>query len=214
MSDDLLSSSTTLNRLSWLRPSQSFLNTIIQLPTTRWILFNNGKHLIIRSQNNSKPTSSLAYLTTQDVEPLLGQKPYFGQAKDLGDLIPDTKPTHDEHHFRPTESIRHRGPRVVFLGLHETGERDANSLPSSDFTDPESTVQKLQGTPYFSMDISSIGLKDDDLHRFLGNTILGQKGNNLIWSEPKPLSPWLDAFAAGVFASARSMVDWNQRNKV
>src|SRR5260221_6558433 len=102
----LLSNLTALNRLSWLRPFQSFLNSIIKLPTTRWILFNNGKHATIRSEKDSKPTFSLAFLTTQDVEHFLGPQPYFGQAKELGDLIPDT---HDKHF--PTESIRHRCPQ-------------------------------------------------------------------------------------------------------
>ena len=138
----------------------------------------------------------------------MGPRPYFGQGKELGDLVSDAEPIHDSQF--PMESVRHRGPRVVFLGVHDTGEQNAISLPSSDFTDPETAVQKLEGTPYFSMDVSDTGLTDEELHRFLDNTTLGRKGINPTWTEPKPVT----SLTVALFASARSLVDWNQRNKV
>lgn len=205
-------SGSPLNRLSWLRPLHLFLNSIIQAPRSRWILFNNLKPLTV-VPSTSESTLALAYLTTQDVVYLLGPPPYFGQDQHLGDLVVDFADTkHDIH--SPTESIRHRGPRIVFLGFHETGESKTTSLPSSDLTDPEMIARKLEGTAYFSMDISDVGLTDEQLQHFIDITSLAQKGDSLVWSEPLPVISLLDNFAAAAFASARSLVDWNRRNKV
>ena len=68
---------TPLNRLAWLRTSPVFLNTIVELPATRWVLFNEGKPLM-HTSGPSGPT--LARLSTEDVRPLLGSQPFFSQA--------------------------------------------------------------------------------------------------------------------------------------
>ncbi|KAF9022282.1 hypothetical protein BDZ89DRAFT_1070810 [Hymenopellis radicata] len=44
-----------LNGLSWLRPSHDFLNALVALPQTRWILFNNGAPLVDK-KDGSRPS--------------------------------------------------------------------------------------------------------------------------------------------------------------
>jgi len=145
-----------------------------------------------------------AYLSTSDVKPILGPQPYFGQGKKTGDLLPDTDTDHS-----PTQSVRHRGLRIVFVGLQEP------TNVTSEFTNPEDAVKKLEGTPYFSADISTLEFTTPEgLQAFLDNTTLGREGKVLTWTNPRALVSTLDAFNAGVFASAKSLVDWNLRNKV
>lgn len=194
-----------LNRLSWLRPSHSFLNAIIASPATQWVLFKSGEPLVVK-QPSDTAKQSLAYLTTEDVKPLLGPAPYFGQGKLPGELL--TKEQENSH----TEAARYGSP-IVFLGLHELPVT-SNALPSSDFADAEAAVANLEGTPYFAMDVADLDLSANELKEILAKTPAGQSGHILEWVEPRSLMTTLDRFTGGVFAQARSLVDWNQRNKV
>jgi len=203
-----------LNRLSWLRPSQTFLNAIVAVPSTRWILFNAGQPLMVSSDDGLvKPTP--AYLSTNDVRPLLGSEPFFGQGQYVGDLAVEKDGEHDHPQHSPTEGARHLGVRAVFLGLHENREEgDNGALPSSDFKDPVAAIEKLKGTPYFSADVSDLNLPPQEIQNILSQTSQGRDRKTLSWSEPRSLMSGLDPFTAAVFASARSMADWNIRNKV
>lgn len=189
-----------LNRLSWLRPSHTTLNAIIVSPATRWILFNAGQPLVA-SEGDRKPT--LAYLTTHDVTSLLGEKPYLGQGKELGEIAEDG--------VKVLEAGRHRGTPILFLGLQEPESGVASALPSSDFTDPETAVANLVGTPFFSMDVADF--EETAVDEVLKASSLAQSGHSLSFTEPRAATANMDAFTAGLFAEARSMVDWNQRNK-
>ncbi|KAF8161350.1 NUDIX hydrolase domain-like protein [Crassisporium funariophilum] len=203
-----------LNRLSWLRPSQSFLNAVVASPNVRWILFNAGQPLIIASSDRSTKPGPL-YLTTADVKPFLGPEPYFGQGKEPGDLAKEKDGESHEHvQHSPTEAARHLGVPVVFLGVHEDKADDSTAaLPSSEFSDPEEALKKLNGTPYFAIDVSDLEYTPEKLQEILRETTPGREGKTLDWSEPRALMSNLDHFTAGVFASARSLSDWNQRNK-
>ncbi|KAF8963647.1 NUDIX hydrolase domain-like protein [Flammula alnicola] len=151
---------------------------------TRWLLFNAGQPLTT-SRDDGSARQSPIYLTTED--------PFFGQGKEQGQLVVgEGQRTHDHGQHSPTESARHLGLRVVFLGLHEKQSgHNSTALPSSELSDPEQAIKKLEGTPYFSVDVGKI----------------------LSWAEPRSLMSTLNAVTAGIFASARSLVDWNQRNK-
>lgn len=196
-----------LNRLSWLRPSHPFLNAIIVSPATRWLIFDSGRPLVV--VNSSDPSKqNLAYLTTDDVKPLLGSEPFFGQGKDEGQLVIES----NEVRHSPTEAARHRHARIVFLGLDE--QSNSNALPSSDFVDPGTAIDNLEGTPYFCMDVAELELTPEQLKDALDGTSQGQKGQIFSWSEPRVLMTGLDRFPGAVFAEARSLVDWNLRNKV
>lgn len=185
-----------LNRLSWLRSSHSFLNAIIQSPQSRWILFNNGNPLIPPSSD----PPSLPYLSTQDLRPLLGPQPYFTQT---------SSPTGDDQRQTPnaqTDAVRLGTPRIVFLGIHEASPAAPAALPSSTQDD----FQILRGTPYFAMDVSD--LADESLVR--SALVARTAGEELVWSESRLVLSTLDGFTAAVVACAKSLVDWNLRNKV
>ncbi|RDB24976.1 putative NADH pyrophosphatase [Hypsizygus marmoreus] len=199
-------SGSPLNRLSWLRSSHPFLNTVIALPATRWLLFNSGQPLVV-AHPDAASKQILAYLSTNDVKPFLGSEPSFGQGRQEGQLVVESK---DIPHS-PTEAIRHRNSPVVFLGLQEHSK--VNALPSSDFADPEAAIANLDGTPYFSMDVAELDLSPERLKEILDTTSLAQNGQILSWSEPRVLMTGLDYFSGAVFAEARSLVDWNLRNK-
>ncbi|KAF7362325.1 hypothetical protein MVEN_00579100 [Mycena venus] len=191
-----------LNRLSWLRSSYSFLNAIAASPKARWLVSNGGQQLVSTPASSSSDQPTIAQLTTAQVKVFLGSEPFFGQGKDDGRVL-----TADE--VTPfTESARHRGPRIVFLGLLDSLST-LNALPTSDFTDPESAVANLKGTPYFALDIGELVVDAD--------TFLNQDKDNQIlsWGEGRALlmGLQLDKVSLALFNEARSMVDWNQRNK-
>lgn len=199
-----------LNRLSWLRPSQSFLNAIAAIPETKWFLFNAGQPLVVSSKDRSTKPSPI-YLSTADVRQFLGPTPYFGQGKEPGELVVER----DGEKYSPTEAARHLGIPVVFLGLHETQTEDSNAaLLISDFSDPETAIKKLNGIPYFAMDVADLDCTQGMLEGMLKETTPGREGEILAWSEPRALMSTVDGFTAAMFASARSILDWNQRNKV
>lgn len=193
-----------LNRLSWLRPSQAFLNAVVASPATRWIVFKTGMPLLAKDPNAEK--STFALLTTNDVKPLLGPEPYFGQGQHPGELSTVQEET------RVLEAARLHGPRVVFLGVEERDPATASALPSSDFQEPEVAVANIDGTPYFSVDVAD--LEEDKIDEVVQSSELVKSGVKLAFTEPRAAMGALDAFFAAVFASARSMVDWNDRNKV
>ncbi|KAF7981908.1 hypothetical protein HWV62_31507 [Athelia sp. TMB] len=145
----------------------------------------------------------LAYLTTNDVTQFLGEKPYLGQGKEPGEIAADD--------VKVLEAGRHRGTPILFLGLQEPETGAASALPSSDFTDPETAVANLKGTPFFSMDVADFA--ETTVDEVLKASSLAQSGHALSFSEPRAASASMDMFTAGLFAEARSMVDWNQRNK-
>lgn len=200
-----------LNRLSWLRTSQVFLNRIVNHPDSRWMLFNSGQPIAVSSGMGIS-----LFVTTDDIKPLLGPEPYFGQGQHQGEGLQDADDS-DEHTDRhsPTKASRHLGPRIVFLGLHET-EKDVNSaLPLPELKDPDAAIQKLRGTLYFALDVAEISglMRPEEIQKTLEEA-LSKDGRSFKWSEPRALMAQVDAFTAAVFASARSMVDWNLRNKV
>ncbi|KAF9047480.1 NAD+ diphosphatase [Panaeolus papilionaceus] len=200
-----------LNRLSWLRPSQQFLNAIIEAPNAKWVVFNAGQPLLFSGA--SKPTPAL--LSTADIKSVLGDTPYFGQGEKEGELLAEKDGednTHPQH--SPTESARHRGIPITFLGLHEPSTEDSSlALPSSEFSDPKSAIEKLKGTPYFTVDLADLDYSEEQLNDFLKTTSFSKEGKPLAWSEPRALMTNLDLFTAAIFAEARSMADWNLRNK-
>lgn len=191
-----------LNRLSWLRTSQNFLNAVIAAPATRWILFNNGQPLI--ATNTVSQKRALALLATDDVRPLLGIEPYFGQGQYEGEACPLDSSI--------LEAARFHGPRIVFLGLKEADPFTAAALPSSDFEDTQTAIANLQGTPFFSVDIA--GVQESLVSDVIQASQPTHPHMALTFVEPRAVMTSLDIVTAAIFAEARSMVDWNGRNKV
>lgn len=209
-----------LNRLSWLRSSHVFLNAIVVSPSTRWVLFKEGKPLVasnapplsdpIQSPDPDAPKGSrtryLARLPTSEVRSLLGSEPFFSQGKVEGTLAESDDPV--------LEAARIRGPPIVFLGLHQDTTSE-QALPSSDFSaksDALAVAARIQGTAFFSLDVSDI--PDDVLEVTLQETGLGKSGAKLAFTDARLAMGTYDYFDAAVVASARGLVDWNARNKV
>ena len=175
------------------------MNAITNSPQSKWLLFKAGAPLV--SSSLSTPLQ-LAYLSTKDVRPFLGSEPFFGQGQKAGSLADDVA---------KSESTRHLGPRVVFLGL--TQHPSDTALPSSDFADPEAAVENIKGTPYFSLDVAEIQ-EASTAETAFQHTDLAQAGHSFQWMDSRKVMTRLDIFNGSIFAVARSMVDWNHRNKV
>ncbi|KAF5343875.1 hypothetical protein D9757_014103 [Collybiopsis confluens] len=200
----MMFSGSPLNRLSWLRTSPVFLNSIITSPSARWVLFKSGNPLMA-----SKTT--LAFLSTKDVGPFIGEAPYFGQGKDSGLLT-------EKEQVPATEALRHKGIRIVFLGLHETASASlagggTGALPSSEFTDPEKATEKIEGTPYFAIDVADSGLEDSAIEATVNESEQAKAGTALTWLDARSFMTNSDLFYGAIFSEARSMIDWNFRNK-
>lgn len=196
-------SGSPLNRLSWLRDSHNFLNSVAASPKSQWLLFKSGNPLTTKSDSKSH----LAFLSTQEVGPLIGESPYFGQGKETGILT-------SEEQVSTTESVRHRGGPIIFLGLHEPPSSGSGALPSSDFKDAEKAVAKLEGTSYFALDVSDLEIQESEIDTVLNETEVVKAGGKLIWLDGRSVMMNVDHFYGAIFAEARSMCDWNSRNKV
>lgn len=168
------------------------------------------------SSNDRSTKPSPIYLNTNDVKPFLGPLPYFGQGKEPGDLVHNGKDSTDKDHS-PTDSARHLGIRVVFLGVHEAQPNESSAallISEFEFDNTEDAIKKLDGTPYFAMDVADMDCTAEWLQETLKETTPGREGKVLEWCEPRASMTSLDGFTAAIFASARSLVDWNLRNKV
>lgn len=186
-----------LNRLSWLRTSSVFINTLIASTSTRWLAFHDGKPLMASRARESR----LALLTTAEVEPFLGPKPYVGQGPSGSEgAIPAVD-------LPILEAARFRGAPIVFLGVNEP---QANVYCPT--VPPEEFAKTLVGTPFFSIDLSQVDQTGQD--RLMQTSAAATDGFNLSFDEARSALLGMDEFHAGVFAEARSMVDWNSRNKV
>lgn len=206
-------SGSPLNRLSWLRTSQIFLNAVAISPAARWILLKDGQPLVASEppphDTTQRGKKSLARLSTAEVRPLLGSVPYFAQGQNDGDLAAS-----DVHVL---ESARLRGAPIVFLGLHEPNSESegADALPSSDFSakaDAAAVAEKIKGTPYFTLDVS--GLEQKDVDDVIQSSEASKRGVKLNFTDARGALYTFTYFDAAITAEARSMVDWNARNKV
>ncbi|KAF7296033.1 hypothetical protein MKEN_01418300 [Mycena kentingensis (nom. inval.)] len=189
-----IEAASPLNRLSWLRPSHAFLNAIALSKTTRWLVSNGGQQLVSIPTSSSTTKPAIAQLTTEQIKPWIGPEPFFGQAKEQGRTLAADEGSHY------TESARHRGVRVVFLGLLDTLSTE-NALPTTDFTDPETAVAKLQGTPYFAVDVAESGVEPAPLLSIDSNA------QTLSWAEARGLLMGMqhDKVSLSLFNEARSM---------
>ena len=141
----------------------------------------------------------LALLTTAEVEPFLGLKPYFGQGYQEGEIPAVDLPI--------LEAARFRGAPTVFLGISEPKANDYRpAIP------PEELARELVGTPFFSIDVTEVS--QTKLDHLIQTSTAGNDGYKLSFAEARAATRNISDFDAGVFAEARSMVDWNSRNKV
>lgn len=145
--------------------------------------------------------SRLALLTTAEVQPFLGSKPYVGQGPSESEgAIPAVD-------LPILQAARFRGAPIVFLGVSEP---QANVY--CPVVPPEEFAKTLVGTPFFSIDLSEVD--QAGLDRLMQTSAAATVGFKLSFDEARSALRGMGEFDAGVFAEARSMVDWNFRNKV
>jgi NAD+ diphosphatase len=117
----------------------------------------------------------------------------------------------------------------VDKGGNERSQSQTQALPSTDFSGkgPEEAAlaaSKIEGVPYFCVDVSEV---DEGVLKAVLNSGgaaeekpqsesgLGFRyGYGYRFMEPRAAAAGFTRFEAAVFAEARSMVDWNARNKV
>jgi len=145
--------------------------------------------------------SHLALLTTAEAEPFLGPKPYVGQGP------PESEGVMAAVDLPILEAARFRGAPIVFLGVSEP---QANVYCPA--VPPEEFAKTLVGTPFFSIDLSEVD--QTGLDRLIQTSVAAADGFNLSFDEARSVLRGIDEFDAAVFAEARSIVDWNFRNKV
>ncbi|KAF9509360.1 hypothetical protein BS47DRAFT_1377623 [Hydnum rufescens UP504] len=121
--------------------------------------------------------------------PLLGPAPYFAQGQSPGQVLPLEYQT--KEHLRALESSRLHG------------------LPI--FKNPQSP-DDIQGEPFFALDATEMDMKQ--LEQALKLTPPGEDVNpKLQFGDARNAGLSLNRFDAAVFSEARTMVDWNSRNK-
>lgn len=194
-----------LNRLGWLRSSSKFLNMAIYSLNTRWTVFQGGKPLVSKRKDSGSNINSLALLSSVQLKSMLGEELVFGQGERPGESSESA--TAGNIDTSVLESCRLRGPPVVFLGLEE--HEGVQALPSSEFRTPE-RPEDISGVPHFSVDL--YGIPDDEIAKLLEEA--AEDNTVLTFDEPRSAAQKFSMVEAAIFAEARSMLDWNTRNKV
>ena len=104
-------------------------------------------------------------------------------------------------------------PLIVFLGVLES---PSNSV---DQPQPQPAVQVgegIRGVPYFALDVAGTGKEQDVLSLKLveGHDDGGGGGGDVGWGSARFASVGFTKQDAAIFGEARSVLDWNARNKV
>ncbi|KAF8639256.1 hypothetical protein AX16_010328 [Volvariella volvacea WC 439] len=226
-------SGSPLNRFAWLRHSSPFLNHTISNPSTRWIIFNDNSILVTvatdaHSDVTSKETekekvTALGYLRTEDIRDVLGEEPYFGFGNERE---PESGTSRKSAENDPLAGARLQGPTAVFLGILEPGGANEASLPTVHDHDHghDSTTDVndygIKGTPYFAIDFAQVpiadrlgqGLERDRIDEILANSgkAVGKKFKLVDFRIATGVFGQVES---SLFAQARSIIDWNARNK-
>lgn len=195
MAEDLTAinfmSGSPLNRLSWLRGSSNRVESIASSSRARWLLYRLGDPLI------HKKTGGPVELPTESVERLLGPRPFFGQGERDGEYAPDG--------VKMLESARLRGPAAVFLGVWS---RQSANDEHEDLT----ATEEAQGDAYFAIDVSNIA--DNILQAIHVEALDSEGGTQVEYVTGRLAASRFGKEHGAIFAAARSMLDWNSRNKV
>jgi NAD+ diphosphatase len=143
----------SLNRYSFLRPDTGFLRSATLSPSSRWLALNNLNPLITSE-------SQLAYLTFDEVRPLIGADPFS---------------LSEEESIKQFNSTK-ANPLIVFLGILEG--------PQSDIIDSTSHGP-VKGEPYFAVDATPSGTLAEAATAFLKEQ---ENRGRKIQSNPRNLS--------------------------
>ncbi|TQV92630.1 NADH pyrophosphatase [Cordyceps javanica] len=192
-------SGTRLNRYSFLRADAAFLRRAALAPAARYVALCNLSAVAVDK-------ARLATFSYDDVKPLIGAEPAF--ALDEKTAVAQ---------FDSTRTT----PLVVFLGLVEGGAGvggggGGGTTPAKAADEDDAKTVEIEsaahGTvkaqPYFAIDITPRDSYKDVAEAFQKS--FEARG----WSiETNPRAMALLPEHASVYAQARSMIDWNTRNR-
>ena len=202
-----------LNRASWVRSSPIILNSIAHSPHSRWLLLNAGDplvqtstgHLVLLSHSHLRPIFEWRAPfdegdgSEESKEGVVDHSKLFGQVY----VPPDQRKGRHGGEFADMMTARvTSAPLVVFLGVLESSSHFVNQ-PVVQVGDG------IKGVPYFALDVAGTGKEQD----VLGLKIDGYDGG-MIWGFARVASAGFTKEDAAIFGEARSMLDWNARNKV
>ncbi|GAA6014927.1 hypothetical protein JCM8202_004820 [Rhodotorula sphaerocarpa] len=205
-----------LNRLSYLRSSPSFLSSALASPKAVFLALDSLQPLCKVDQDGARRLHTLKW---DDVKDYIGraedvfrgvdgkkddevpqlavlgrEAARFGKAK-VGELSPEQK----REYFL-------NQPALVFLGVDErSAPESAKSLPLSK-PDENSTLESHSphGEPFWAIDVSGF----DDLKQKVATEHEGAK-----FMELRSGAQTMPNEEASIAAEARSLVDWNTRNR-
>jgi NAD+ diphosphatase len=233
-----------LNRASWLRSSPIILNNTAHSPYTRWLLLNAGDPLVqtstgqlaLLSASHLQPIfgwrtgfddgdgnegineGTATATATETTETIVDESKVFGQVY----VPPDQRKGRHGGEFAEMMTARVTSPStppVVFLGVLEPPS--SSSPPSSNTVDqPADAVQVgdgVKGVPYFALDVAGTGKEQEILGLRVkghGGDGGGGGGGGVEWGFARFASVGFTKGDAAIFGEARSMLDWNARNKV
>jgi hypothetical protein len=99
-------------------------------------------------------------------------------------------------------------PAVVFLGVLAPAPSSPNQNPNQDQSGVH-VGEGVDGVPYFALDVAGTGREQDVLRLKIDGD-----DSEVAWGPARFVSPSFTREDAAIFGEARSMLDWNGRNKV
>ncbi|GAA5991743.1 hypothetical protein JCM5350_000592 [Sporobolomyces pararoseus] len=201
-----------LNRLSYLRSSPAFLASALRSPKAEFLVLDNLQPLCEKEQEASRRFVRLGW---NQVEQYIGdaEKVFVGVDGKNEDVVADLAAIGHEGN-KTVGELSHdekrayflNKPALVFLGVDErSAPESSKSLPLSKPTDT-STLESHSphGVPLWALDISKLS----DLKKEL---LAEKEGREFV--ELRAGSQVIPNDEASVGAEARSLIDWNTRNK-
>ncbi|KAH8924197.1 hypothetical protein BT69DRAFT_1333165 [Atractiella rhizophila] len=186
--------SSPLNRLSWLRTSKSYLSSALSNPSALFLPFNDRLEVLC-TKDGSTGAPSLAFVKLGQIKAALSQERKTMEGVDGKEW--ETQKRGEEG----LEEERNE-PILVFLGVEEEGE----TLPEKE--------REPDGRPIWAIQLAAPapGAKEETkekLSKIREELVQGGREWTDLRIGGKPIQwDW-----AGVFATARHMIDWNARNR-
>lgn len=203
--------SSFLNRLSFLREDYGFLHAAINHPSTQFLVLDRLAPYVDTLPKTKAGNTEFKNLTftPRPARHALRFVTRGSADSEIAQLVGQPFEASQEEQIKnwsaERDAVGINRPLVVFLGLDQSTS-SANVLQ---FARGKSTYT---GQAYFAVDVTSKWLKTEDLQ---------QKAQALLKSshfqgaslQPNPMAVRLSHGEAGVYAQARTYVDWNTRNQ-
>ncbi|OAR02154.1 hypothetical protein LLEC1_06956, partial [Akanthomyces lecanii] len=180
-------SGTRLNRYSFLRADAAFLRRAALAPAACYVALSNLSAVAVDK-------SQLATFSFDDVKRLIGAEPAIAL---------------DEKTAVAQFDSTRASPLVVFLGLVDGDISSTAAADDKDTVEIESTTHgTVKAQPYFAVDVTPRDSYKEAAEAFQKS--FEARGLSI---EANPRAMTLLPEHASIYAQARSMIDWNTRNR-